>query len=150
MRLGNLKTGECLKVLSGHTGQIRTITFLSVSAKQPEVLVTSGDDRTIKIWNIYTAKCLKILNGHSQPIWSVCYNPEIDTLCSCSEDKTIKLWDIKTGNCIKTLRIPRPYEGMNITGTTGLNQTILETLKVLGAVKKEESIRQSIAQANYR
>jgi WD40 repeat protein len=38
------------------------------------------------------------------------------------EDETIKLWDIKTGDCIRTLRAPRPYEGMKITGVTGLTE----------------------------
>lgn len=142
VRLWNLKTGKCLKILSGHTGQIRSIIFLSVTA-QPEILVTSGDDRTIRLWNIYTGKCLKILNAHSQPIWSVCYSPQMDILFSCSEDETIKLWDIKTGNCIKTLRIPRPYEGMNMTGVTGLTQATVETLKILGAVEKGNNINEN-------
>jgi hypothetical protein len=36
--------------------------------------------------------------------------------------------------CIKTLRIPRPYEGMNITNITGLTAAQKSTLKMLGAV----------------
>jgi hypothetical protein len=35
---------------------------------------------------------------------------------------------------IKTLRIPRPYEGMNITDITGLTAAQKSTLKMLGAV----------------
>ena len=36
--------------------------------------------------------------------------------------------------CIKTLRIPRAYEGMNITDITGLTAAQKSTLKMLGAV----------------
>lgn len=134
VRLWNLKTGKCLKILSGHTGQVRSIIFLSVSVKQQEILVSSGDDRTIMFWNIYTGKCLKVLEGHSNPIWSICYSLDLDILFSCSEDESIKLWDVESGNCIKTLRITRPYEGMNMTGVRGLTQAQKATLKVLGAV----------------
>jgi hypothetical protein len=35
---------------------------------------------------------------------------------------------------LKTLRIDRPYEGMNITGVTGLTDAQKSTLKALGAV----------------
>jgi hypothetical protein len=39
--------------------------------------------------------------------------------------------------CIKTLRIPRPYEGMNIAQITGLTEAQISTLKMLGAVDRE-------------
>ncbi len=55
-------------------------------------------------------------------------------LASGSRDETIKLWDIQTGECLKTLRSPRPYEGMKITGVTGLTETEKASLKALGAV----------------
>jgi WD40 repeat protein len=54
---------------------------------------------------------------------------------SCSQDETIKLWDITTGECLKTLRSSRLYEGMNITGATGLTGLQRITLKALGAVE---------------
>jgi WD40 repeat protein len=56
-------------------------------------------------------------------------------LASGSEDETIKLWNIETGICIKTLKAKRLYEGMNITGVTGVQKT---TLKALGAVENQE------------
>lgn len=36
-----------------------------------------------------------------------------------------------------TLKVPYPYEGMNITGATGLTDAQRETLKQLGAVEDE-------------
>jgi WD40 repeat protein len=55
------------------------------------------------------------------------------TIASGSFDGTIKLWDVKTGECLKTLRDKLPYEGMNITGVTGLTEAEKATLKALGA-----------------
>ncbi|WP_156815521.1 WD40 repeat domain-containing protein [Pseudanabaena sp. PCC 6802] len=56
-------------------------------------------------------------------------------LASGSGDGTIKLWDVKTGECLTTLRTPRPYEGKNITGPTGLTGSQKIALKVLGAIE---------------
>ncbi len=51
-----------------------------------------------------------------------------------SADGTAKLWEINSGECIQTLRSDRPYEGMNITGVTGITEAQKTTLKALGAV----------------
>jgi WD40 repeat protein len=56
-------------------------------------------------------------------------------LVSGGDDSTIRIWDTHTGECIRILRPPRPYEGMNITGATGLTDAQRETLKALGAVE---------------
>ena len=59
----------------------------------------------------------------------------MQSIFSASFDETIKDWDIETGKCLKTLRVPRPYEGMNIAGVTGLTEAQKITLKALGAVE---------------
>jgi len=41
-------------------------------------------------------------------------------LVNISQDEVIKLWDVETGECFKTLKVDRLYEGMNLTGVTGL------------------------------
>ena len=84
---------------------------------------------------MHTGQCLKTLQGHTNGIWSVTFSPDGQQLASGSEDGTIKLWDVNTGDCLKTLRADRPYEGMNITGVTGLTEAQKATLKALGAVE---------------
>jgi WD40 repeat protein len=66
---------------------------------------------------------------------SVVFSSDGKILASSSQDETIKLWDVQTSECLKTLRPPRPYEGMNITGVTGLTEAQKATLKVLGAIE---------------
>lgn len=87
----------------------------------------------MKFWDVNTGECLKTLEGHVNWLWSISFSPNGETLASGSQDETIKLWDIKTGKCLKTLRYERPYEGMNITGVTGLTKAQKSTLKALGA-----------------
>ncbi|HAA30813.1 MAG TPA: hypothetical protein DCE56_27835, partial [Cyanobacteria bacterium UBA8553] len=76
----------------------------------------------------------KILQGHTNWVFSLTFRPDSNILASGSWDGTIKLWDVLTGECLTTLR-DRPYEGMNITGITGLTEAEKATLKALGAVE---------------
>ncbi|MBW4575438.1 MAG: NACHT domain-containing protein [Aphanothece sp. CMT-3BRIN-NPC111] len=151
VKLWDIGTGQCLKTLQGHISSIWSVTF----SQDGQILASGGGDQTIRLWDITTGQCLKTLPGHSNLVSSVAFNsvgvgvvPERATLgkaelthensqilASCSYDETIKLWDILTGECLKTLRADRLYEGMNITGVTGLTIAQKSTLKALGAVE---------------
>jgi hypothetical protein len=54
---------------------------------------------------------------------------------SGSHRQVIKLWNVETGECLKTLKTDRPYDGMNITGVTGITEAAIATLKALGAIE---------------
>jgi WD40 repeat protein len=101
-----------------------------------KTLASGSSDKTVRLWDIRTGKCLKILQGHTYWIRSVAFSPDGKTLASGNRDSTIKLWDVKTGECIKTMRHERPYEGINITGVTGLAEAEKATLKALGAIER--------------
>ncbi|WP_146138171.1 hypothetical protein [Chamaesiphon polymorphus] len=63
-------------------------------------------------------------------------------LVSSSADETIKIWNVQTGECLTTLHPVRVasalrnrlYEGMNITGVTGLSEGQISVLKQLGSL----------------
>jgi WD40 repeat protein len=129
----DVSTGECLNALQGFTGEIWSFAF----SPQGNIFASDSDGSTVKLWDISTGKCLKTLKGHSSFVWTVIFSPDGQILASSSQDETIKLWNIQTGECLQTLRAPRPYEGMNITGVTGLTSVQKATLKALGAVEFE-------------
>jgi WD40 repeat protein len=101
------------------------------------MLVSGSHDQTVRLWDVNTGECLKVLRGHDNWVWSVAYSPDGYRIATASQDETIKLWDAKTGECLKTLPVPKPYEGMNITGVMGLTDAQKATLKALGAVELE-------------
>jgi hypothetical protein len=82
---------------------------------------------------------LKTLEGHSNVVPTVDFHPRSQAdqpgiLVSASYDETIRFWQVETGECITVLYPDRLYEGMNITGVTGLTEAQKATLKQFGAV----------------
>lgn len=149
VKLWDVRTGRCVRTLQGYTNAICSVAFVpqwdansrdqEVVSKQEtsQILAAGGSDHTVKLWDIRTGCYLKTLPGHFNWVWAVAFNPQGNILASASQNQTIKLWDLKTGECLKTLRAERLYEGMNITGTTGLTEATIATLKALGAVEFE-------------
>ena len=136
VRLWDANTGQCLKTLSD-MGRLRSVAF----GPDGKTLACVSEDKSVKLWDVSTGECLKTLQGHTDWVRSVAFSPQGTILASGSKDETIKVWDIKTGECLKTLRTPRPYEGMNIAGVTGLTEATIATLKALGAVENEVQSR---------
>ena len=74
LRYGNANTGQCLKTLKGHSGNVESVAF---SPDGTKIISGSGEnDNTIKIWDANTGECLKTLTGHSRSVYSVAYSPD--------------------------------------------------------------------------
>lgn len=133
--LWDVNTGKCQQVFSGHTNYVWAVAFIPQSTGEKSVLLASGSfDSTVKLWSVKTGSCLQTLRGHNKEVFGIAISPCGRMLASGSNDGTIRLWEVETGECIKTFRCDRPYEGMNITGVTGLTQATLSTLIELGAI----------------
>jgi WD40 repeat protein len=130
IKIWNVSTGECLQTWQGHTSAIYSVSF-SPNGQ----MLASGSSEIVKLWDISTLQCLQTLDGHTDYVFTLEFSPDGGTVISSSWDETIKFWDVETSECLKTLKADRPYEGMNITGVTGLTDAQKSTLKALGAVE---------------
>ncbi|MBE9042551.1 pentapeptide repeat-containing protein [Oscillatoriales cyanobacterium LEGE 11467] len=131
VKLWNIHTGECIQTLEGHTNRVWTVAF----SPDGNTLASGSSDRTVKLWDVITGQCIQTLEGHTNLVWTVAFSPDGNTLASGSQDETIELWDVQTGKRLKMLRAARPYEGMNVSGVTGLTEPQTATLKALGAIE---------------
>lgn len=130
VKIWDMNTGVCHQTLRGHNSQVLCVKFTSNSNQ----LISSSADCTLKIWEVNTADCLTTLSGHQNWVWSFNFALDAQTILSGSQDGTIRCWDTSTNECRYTLRVPRPYEGMNIARATGLTEAEMATLKALGAL----------------
>ena len=77
------------KTLTGHSGWIRSFAI----SPDGKVLVSAGDDQTMKFWDIATGRNFKTVKGHSGGIRCIAFSPDGRRLASASWDRTIKLWE---------------------------------------------------------
>lgn len=130
----NIETGKCLKTLRGHESWVHSVIF-SPDGKR---LVSSSQEAT-KLWNVSDGKLLQSFQERADDVLSdgilpIALSPDGTLIAGGRQDETIQLRSIKTGQCKSPLRIPKPYEGMSITDTTGLMDFQQQSLKTLGAI----------------
>lgn len=71
-----------------------------------QLLVSAGNDKTIKVRSLRTGRILRTLSGHSGSVYAVAISPDGQTLVSGSWDNTIKVWNLHAGNAGGT---PTPH-----------------------------------------
>lgn len=124
---------RCQQTHIAHSGPVLSIAI----HKGGQQIATSSTDRTIKLWNLKSGTYQAISQAHDRWVKSLTYSPDGSTLASCSQDETIKLWHTtpleNAPTLSQTLRMPRPYEALNIEQASGLTAAQQSTLKQLGA-----------------
>jgi len=86
-------------VLTGHSDRVRSVVFSSDSS----LLVSGGDDQTVRVWNVEAGTQTAALQGHISRIWSVAISPDNKIIASGSEDNTIRLWRTQSGRCFRII-----------------------------------------------
>ncbi len=132
--LWDIKLNQCT-VLGTHDSLVLSTAFSPDGAW----LATCSGDTHIKLWHLKTRRCHQTLVGHHKWVRHLCFSADAQQLISCSQDGTIRVWQRQVGSdgpiyrCDRILRMPRPYEGMDITNATGLTAAQKGALITLGA-----------------
>ncbi|MFM7426736.1 MAG: NACHT domain-containing protein [Elainella sp.] len=124
------QTGNCVATLNPGTGRVLCLAF----SPDADLLAIGGSSGSIVLWDLATQVVVGVLAGHTKTVQSLAFSADSQYLVSGSEDETIRLWSVTQQSCWQTLRVARPYEGLNLTGATGLTAAQIATLKLLGAV----------------
>jgi WD40 repeat protein/DNA-binding SARP family transcriptional activator len=145
IRLWDIRNGHLLYRLEAHQGWVWKVAL----TEDGQYLISGSHDQTVRVWDISTvlkadfaggeaigkAKLKQILPGHIPWVTDIALNPKARILASSSGTPLIRLWHLDSGECLQTLKVPGPYEGMNISGVTGLTEAQRAALKALGAVE---------------
>ncbi|HXH93184.1 MAG TPA: TIR domain-containing protein [Thermoanaerobaculia bacterium] len=100
VRLWDVGTGRCLRVMKGHSADVWCIAW---SNDQRRAL-SGGDDNDIRIWEVETGRCLRLLEGHAGRVMGVVWSIDNRRALSGSYDGTIRLWDVETGRCLRKMK----------------------------------------------
>ena len=109
----NNKSFNVIKTLKGHTSQVYDIKLMKNSQ---DLLVSSSNDKDVRLWSISSGSCQKIFRGHSSN-----YIPSIEILSDkifVSMSTEIILWNFDTqvdsNNYVtKNIRSIKPDESGN-------------------------------------
>ena len=66
-------------------------------------LITSSDDKTIKVWDYQTKSCVATLEGHLLNVSFAIFHPELPIIVSGSEDGTVRFWNSNTFKLEKSI-----------------------------------------------
>jgi WD40 repeat protein len=98
--------------LTGHQGLFASVNAVTINANS-QILASTSDDKTIRLWDLATGRARLVLQGHSQTVKAIAIHPNNPDpindqhfqllLASGSSDRTIKLWNGQNGQEIATL-----------------------------------------------
>jgi len=88
---------ELQRVISGHTGWVRTIDVDVTN----DWFVTGSTDRLIKVWDLASGELKVSLTGHVSTVRDVKVSDRNPYLFSCGEDNMVKCWDLEMNRVIR-------------------------------------------------
>ncbi|KAJ5067249.1 coronin [Anaeramoeba ignava] len=91
-----------IPLVKGHTGKVLDLAF---NPFNPNLIGSSSEDCTAKIWNIPDEglkedmkESVQNLNGHKRKVGHIVFHPSANNVVSTtSADYTVKIWDIEKG-----------------------------------------------------
>ena len=68
-----------------------------------ELIITSSDDATIKLWDTSSGHLCETLLGYTGMVSAVALSPDDASLASGSKDGTVSIWNVSLGKILQTL-----------------------------------------------
>lgn len=91
------------------------------------------EDARVRVYDARSHELVHELEGHARRVYGLDFLGE-GVLASADEEGRLRFWCLRTGAVTYEGRIPRPYEGMDISGAVGLLPAQRASLEALGAI----------------
>lgn len=99
LRIWDLKSGDCLKVLTGHRGEVqlcRVVNGLHV--------VSSSEDGTQRVWDLETGDLLDTYRLHEAKVLALAAHPNGRYMISGDEAGKLLVWEVNTGRLVHEIQ----------------------------------------------
>lgn len=83
--------------IAAHSGTVRSVNF----ASNGRMLMSSSDDKTIKVWALPTQRFMFTLSGHMNWVRTAQFSPDCRLAVSGSDDKSMRIWDIQAKRLLR-------------------------------------------------
>jgi WD40 repeat protein len=115
LRVWELETGRCLRVLEGHTDNVSSVQVTPDGQRA----ISASWDKTFRAWDLATGKCLSVLEGHTSWSHSMKVTPDGLRAVSAGHDRTLRVWDLESGQCLALACLPIPASSFAFSSRLG-------------------------------
>ncbi|GIE84425.1 caspase, EACC1-associated type [Actinoplanes regularis] len=99
INLWNLRGGERIRTLSGHTGAVSRVSFSPDGTK----VLSTGQDGTLRIWEVSTGRRRTVVEGLGASPRRIAVHAEAGWVASTLPDGRIRLFSLASGNRMNDL-----------------------------------------------
>ncbi|MGL6194083.1 MAG: hypothetical protein ACRC2T_04595, partial [Thermoguttaceae bacterium] len=89
----------CSQTFTGHEDAVSAVAI----SFDGRFGVSTGRDRTIRIWNLNSGKIIRVIEGHLDWIRDIAITLDGKYILSGSWDTTVKIWSTSNGKCLRSL-----------------------------------------------
>ena len=139
MRLWDVETGRCLRVLEGHSACVWSVAWSPDGRRA----LSGADDNTVRLWDVETGRCLRVLEGHSASVWSVAWSPDGRRAFSAAGNGVMRVWDLtgrrKNSGTASGRQVQYTNAKVLLVGESGAGKTGLSMRLALNDWKPSDS-----------
>jgi WD40 repeat protein len=102
LRLWDIGSGECLRILEGHKDWVRGVVITANSHHA----ISVSDDRTIKQWDLDTGRFQNILEEYSGYVTAIATMPDGNRVVIALDNHEVGMWEVNRQQYNTVLQIP--------------------------------------------
>lgn len=111
VRLWDLESGCCLRLMDAHADQVLAVAFGPMGGWA----VSGLADNSAQLWDLQSGRCLRVLEGQSSRVSTLALGLEVGRMLSGTNDGVLRLWNLTAAtssafsNPANAVTPPRPY-----------------------------------------